>query len=392
MNKKCLKNRLLAEITSVLFIVTALLIPSSGALAVPRAGDIREEKPLSLAMFVDDEKRPLRKSANENQDEGVSSGWAFYFHNDLFASTSNDRDYTGGLSFTLSGPRATGYLFSVDPVLGVVNNWLGFAGKNDATLHSFEFGLTAFTPENIEAATPVFDDRPYSGLIYVSSVRQSVDYRNRTSVISSLTIGALGLNLAGEFQNTIHKVVDSDQAQGWGNQISDGGELTFRYSISKQQVHWADYSASDDNYEIKTAHQANVGYLTDVSWSVSARFGKIRTPWASFNPQNAAYAEKSAPLAKLNTQPKNELYFWTGLSIHLRAYNALLQGQFRESSVTYGSDELNHVVSEAWMGITSELDNGLRLSYFLRGQSSEIKSGPGSRHPVWGGVIVSRSI
>ncbi len=393
MDKKIYLNRSLVDVTVGIVLVATLFLTDSDAIAMSRADSKpRHDGPLLLAASIEDEKRLQVEFTDETQQKKGGSGWAFYFDNDLFASTGRDRDYTGGVSFTLSGPQAATYTLSVDPVLGAVNGWLGVGNSGDKILNSFEFGLTAFTPENIDLAVPLFDDRPYAGLIYISNTRQNVNYKNRSSVISSLTIGVLGLNIPGEFQNKLHKIFDATQAQGWGNQISDGGELTFRYSLSKQYVRWADYSAPGYNYEIKTARNVNVGYLTDLTWSVSGRFGKIRTPWSSFNPQNAAYAEKGLPLADLNNQPKNEFYFWAGLSVHLRAYNALIQGQFRDSAVTYDRDELNHVVGELWVGVTSELDSGLRLSYFLRGQSSEIKSGPGSRKPVWGGIIVSRSI
>jgi len=393
MNYKGIQNNILAIKMGVILVSAALLGTGSSAMATPRVSEIFTQKtPLILANFLGNEKRPQPTPLDENQQEKESGGWAFYFDNDLFASTGKDRDYTGGISLTLSGLQAANYPVSVDPILGTVNSWFNIGHNSDTRLHSFEFGLTAFTPENIQETAPVFDDRPYASLVYISNTRQDINYQKRTSLISSLTIGALGLNVAGEFQNLIHKIVDSDEAQGWGNQISDGGEFTFRYSLSKQSVRWFDYSTNKFNYEIKTARTVNAGYLTDLTWSISGRFGKIRTPWSSFNPQNAAYAEKGLPLAELNEQPKNELYFWTGMSVHLRAYNALLQGQFRDSIVTYDRDELNHVVGEVWVGVTSELDSGLRLSYFLRGQTSEIKFGPGSRKPVWGGIIVSRSI
>jgi len=392
MNKIFINNNQLAA-ANVILLSVALLAAGSSVQATPRGEEIfAQANPVKLASFLDDEKRAKREPLDESQQEKERGGWAFYFDNDLFASTGRDRDYTGGISLTLSGFQAVDYPVSVDPLLGTVNSWLNIDHNSDARLYSFEFGLTAFTPENIQATAPVFDDRPYASLVYISNTRQDINYQKRTSLISSLTIGALGLNVAGEFQNLIHKIVDSDEAQGWDNQISDGGEFTFRYSLSKQRVRWFDYSTNNFNYEIKTARTVNAGYLTDLTWSISGRFGKIRTPWSSFNPQNAAYAEKGLPLAELNEQPKNEFYFWTGMSIHLRAYNALLQGQFRDSVVTYDRDELNHVVGEIWMGVTTELDSGLRLSYFLRGQTSEIKSGPGSRRPVWGGIIVSRSI
>ncbi|NOX43233.1 MAG: lipid A deacylase LpxR family protein [Gammaproteobacteria bacterium] len=378
---------------AVLFAIFALFVVNFETLAAGVTGsDIQQESPLLLAAFIEDEKRPQQAPLDKKFQEKDTSSWAFYFDNDLFASPGKDRDYTGGVSLTLSGAKAASHAISVDPVLGTLNHWLGIGGVGDTTLHSVEFGLTAFTPDNILSKIPVFDDRPYASLIYISNTRQSVNHQSKSSVISSLTLGVLGFNVAGEFQNTIHKVVNADQARGWDKQISDGGEATFRYSLSKQYVRWADYSDASSNYEIKTARKVSVGYLTDVSWSVSGRFGRIRTPWSSFNPQNTTYAEKALPLADVTTKPKNEFYIWAGLSMHLRAYNVLFQGQFKDSIVTYDSDELNHLVGETWLGVTSELDSGLRLSYFLRGQTSEIKKGPGSRNPIWGGIVISRSI
>jgi len=347
---------------------------------------------IRLATFIEDEKHPQRKMTNKKRQDKKASNWAFYLDNDLFASTGKDRDYTGGMSLTLSGSKVANYTISIDPVLGVINNWLGLKAIDDNALYSTEFGLTAFTPEDTQAKAPIFDDRPYASLVYLSNTRQHVNLQTKSSLISSLTFGVLGLNVASAFQNSIHKTFGSDQAKGWDNQISEGGEFTFRYSLSKQTVQFSNYSQPASNYEVQTANSLSVGYLTEVSWSLSSRLGRIRSPFASFNPQTVAYAEKNLPLAKTNATPKNELYFWSGISLRLRAYNAFLQGQFRDSAVTYNSGELNHLIGEAWVGVTGELPNGYRLSYFVRGQSAEIKKGPGSRSPVWGGIIVSHSI
>ena len=387
---KSAKGAIFTLLAAVMFLVSQDVL-ASHVVAPLLSGQVQQEK-LLLAAMIEDEKRPQREPLDEQQQEKDRTSWAFYIDNDLFASSGRDRDYTGGLAFTLSGSKTVKYLVSVDPLLGGINNLFGLGKKYDSLLHSFEFGLTAFTPDDITISEPIFDDRPYASLLYVSNTRQHVDYKNRSSLITSLSIGVLGLDIAGEFQNKVHKLFDANEAQGWGNQISDGGELTFRYSVSKQSVHWADYADEKSNYEIKTASNLNVGYLTDYTYSISGRFGRIRTPWWSFNPQNAAYAEKGSSLAKTSTKTKNEFYFWTGLSVHLRAYNVFLQGQFRDSVVTYKSDELNHVVGELWMGVTTELDSGLRMSYFLRGQTSEIKTGPGSRDLVWGGFIISRAL
>ena len=62
---------------------------------------------------------------------------------------------------------------------------------------------------------------------------------------------------------------------------------------------------------------------------------------------------------------------------------------FRESEVTFSSDELENLMAEAWIGLTYQLSSQARLSYVLRFQTSEIKDGPGSLNPIWGGLILS---
>lgn len=382
---------------NVAIISVYLLVLNSGALAsvLDNPGDdgINSNSSMLLAALIEDEKRPQKQPMEESGREKQRSSWAFYLDNDLFASPGKDRDYTGGISMTLSGANAKDYVVSIDPALDVINDWLGVNETTGLNLHSFEFGLTVFTPEDIFSSQALVDDRPYASLMYVSNTRQSINRARRFSTLSSLTLGFIGLKLAGEVQNKIHKLIDSDEAKGWDNQISEGGELTFRYSLSRQHVRWSNYAADNTDYEVKTATRASIGYLSDISWSISGRLGKINTPWWSFNPQTAEYTEKSAPVSNVNHRRSvNELYIWAGMSIHYRAYNALLQGQFKDSKVTYASDELDHIIGEVWLGVTSEMENGIRLSYFLRGQTSEIKSGSGSRNPVWGGVIISRTI
>jgi len=374
-----------------IIISTLLLINSSFAAQTVNVENKIWDEPLLIASLIEDEKTLNTIPLQLNEREKTQSSWALYLDNDILALGQNDRDYTGGMSFTYTGENAKSQIFSVDSVLEMTNRDSD-ERHNNKVLYSFELGLTAFTPENIETESILVDDRPYASLIYVSNSRQYINLSKKSSIITSLTIGILGSSIPAKVQNKIHESVNSTPAQGWQHQISDGGELTFRYSRAKQQVRWASYSRENFNYEIKTANNVSIGYLTEASWSVSGRFGKLRSPWSNFNPQNVAYSEKNVPLTNESITPKSEFYVWAGLSVHARVYNALLQGQFRNSAVTYNSDELKHVVNEAWFGITKEFESGIRISYFLRGQTAEIKSGPGARNPVWGGIIISQPV
>ena len=348
--------------------------------------------PMLVASLLEDEKRPNSTPLPGIQGPLAPSSWAFYTDNDVLLPTASDRDYTGGVSLTYSSPEPTTHVLSMDGILAKVNNIFGLEETAD-TLFSYEVGMTAFTPDDIEAVEPLQDDRPYASLVYSSNTRQYIRPLQRSSIISSLTIGVLGLDIVGKVQNSIHKQLGAKEARGWDNQISNGGELTFRYSVSKQNIHQSSYTVGGNNYEIKTSRKLNVGYLSDVSWSVSGRMGHLRAPWWTFNPQTTEYAEKTAPLTDTNTvRTQKEFYVWAGMSLHLRAYNALLQGQFKDSVVTYHSDELNRLIGEAWVGVTKEFESGIRFSYFVRGQTEEIKTGKGSRNLVWGGIIVSQTL
>ncbi|GMR18189.1 MAG: hypothetical protein BMS9Abin33_0595 [Gammaproteobacteria bacterium] len=351
----------------------------------------RDSNPQRVALLVNQEKRPQYRPRDQRLNEKDTTGWAIYIDNDLLAPGGSDRDYTGGLSLTLSGKRATNFWLSADPVLHWIDRRLKLVNDDALTLHSFETGLTIFTPEDTRATHALNDDRPYSSLVYLSNTREQVNPAARTSLITTLAVGVLGLGIGEEVQNGIHRAVGSDETNGWDNQISDGGEFTFRYGVASQAIKASQYQSGGVDYEVTTTSKISVGYLTDVAWGVSGRLGRLRSPWWTFNPQLNEYSEKSSPLPN-TAKATDEFYIWTGFNLRLRAYNALLQGQFRDSAVTYNRDELQYVIGELWVGVTREFASGLRLSYFVRGQTSEIKEGSGSRNPVWGGLIISHAL
>ncbi|AJD47462.1 hypothetical protein S7S_05210 [Isoalcanivorax pacificus W11-5] len=328
-------------------------------------------------------------SVAAQSQEAWNTGWALYVDNDVLTPRSTDRDYTGGFSLTLSGRRAAEWPLSLQPLLGGINHLLLPATRGSGqVLHSLETGLTVFTPEDIEQESARHEDRPYASLLYVSNTAQHVEPWRDVAWTTTLTLGVLGLDLVADLQDSFHRVIGSTEPKGWDNQISHGGELTARYSLARQQKVFDGGWGNGLNHETTHTLRTSVGYITDVSWGMATRVGLLRTPWWSFNPQLVEYAEKSVPVKRANT---SELYLWGGFQIKARLYNAFLQGQFRDSEVTYARDELETFVLETWLGITQQFRSGLRLSYVLRGQTREISEGPASRNSIWGGVIISRA-
>lgn len=366
----------------ILAVLLMLSVPSFAKI------DAHNDAHPQLSLLVEEEKAPVvYQPLILPYKEASTSSWALAIDNDTLAPGLRDQDYTYGLNFTYSGSKAKDLWVSLDRPLRHIDGLLGVdnLSQQDIDNHSLEVGFFGFTPEDIKVAEANPHDRPYASLLYLSSAQEQVDPLNHIAWKSTLTIGALGLNLVGEFQNQLHEQIDANQALGWDNQISEGGELTARYAVARQQY----LGTIFDEMEVKSTLQASVGYLTEVSWSLSVRDGKYHSPWSSFSPELASYGEKSTYTT--STKPILEHYFWAGITMKARAYNAFLQGQFRDSAVTYERGELNPLLVEAWIGYTLAFTEGYRVSYVIRGHSSELKEGAGNRNLVWGGIIVAKT-
>lgn len=371
--------------------LVSLLIMAEPAGAQGSQADVapgtRTPDPLQVAWLIEDQKRPVAPIRSLPYEEPDRSSWALAIDNDILALGGKDQDYTYGFNFTYTGQSATLGGYSLDTPLSGLDRAFGFEHLSPVGVskHSLEAGVFGFTPNELDVAEPLFDDRPYASLVYLANARERLDIRNRVAWKSTLTLGVLGLDVVGDVQNETHSIVGGTPARGWDHQISDGGELTARYTVARQHHVLTLF----DNLEVKSTLQGSVGYLTEASWSLSVRGGKYHTAWSSFNPELVSYGEKSSYTN--SGLSVDEHYFWGGVSVKARAYNAFLQGQFRDSAVTYERDELRSLMVEAWLGYTVAFSEGYRLSYVVRGHSSEIKQGNGDRDLLWGGLILART-
>lgn len=316
--------------------------------------------------------------------------WAFSIDNDLFIpGTSEDVDFTGGLAFTYTGKRGEKYWNILDNTLASVDQLSRIGDENSSITPSIEFGVYGFTPEVTGDPELVENDRPYASMVYLSASRIYQEQPGGDAWFSSLTIGALGLDWFGDIQNNLHKVINNDQAQGWNNQISDGGEATFRYQLAYQD-YW-ERDAQNASQQFKTTYFASVGYLTELGVAISSRHGLISSPSSRFNPELISYGERVNEVVATPAGGK-ENYLWGGIAIKARLYNAFLQGQFKHSEHVLARDELRPLLVEAWAGYTLTIGREFKFSYVIRGQSSEIRSGDGNRHLLWGGLMLSQTI
>jgi hypothetical protein len=304
--------------------------------------------------------------------------------NDLYAPSNSDKDYTAGFAIALQRVGETPPSELLDIPLSHLDNSIHDFGQVISS--GFEIGSYGFTPDDIEAAELDRTDRPYASLVYLSANR---NYRSTDHLgvwTSTLTLGLLGVDVFESGQRSVHKLVTGDKPRGWNQQISEGGELTARYQLAYHQL----LDTSIASHQLKTSYFASLGYLTETGVALSFRRGLISSPDYRFNPAITSYGEQTNASDAGSTAQEN--YFWGGAGLKVRAYNAFLEGQFRDSAHTFSNSKLRPLIAEVWAGYTLSLFESTKLSYIFRAHSSEIRGGTGDRNLMWGGFVLSLNL
>ena len=319
--------------------------------------------------------------------EQYNSGWQLNVDNNIFKRYMQDRDYTGGIALSASGSRAQSGWLNIDLLRAWVFDDFDLGNKADITIkkHSVQYGFIFITPDDITATQPILDDRPFASLFYISNTELTVHVAEDRVYRSSLSLGLLGLKLAGEIQHALHYITGSDEVNGWDNQVSAGGEPTAMLTLSVQH----DQSRTN-NYQISTHLEGNAGYSTDLNAGINWRWGRLNTPWWSFNPSHYEYITSATTSVRGVAGSKPEFYIFAGANIKYRFYSSLLQGQFRDSVHTLSSDEIEQTLASGTAGVTREFGDNLRISLFIRGTTSEIK-GPHARNLWWASLVINRA-
>lgn len=322
--------------------------------------------------------------------EALATGWSFYIDNDFFsAGLSSDEGYTGGFALSLAGRRAVEYPWSLDPALSWVDRTTGwssfYAGVPHVVRHSWQIGAVAFTPDEIEVSAPIPSDRPYAGMVFIGNTRQVRLQHRQISYSSSIRLGVLGTDIPKSIQNGLHEMADDEQARGWEHQISDGGELTFLWEVQRRQTHWSRRSPERFDYELNSVLSASAGYSTQARVGITGRWGQFTSRW-TFDPAHAEYINSGVPTG---ARGSSELYVWAGVHLRQQFYNAFLEGQFRESEVTFErSEQLDSTLWELNLGATWGAPNGYYITMALRVMDNELPDGKDKE--AWGSLILGR--
>lgn len=309
-------------------------------------------------------------------------GVGLYFDQDMFVpATNKDRDYTMGLGIEFFGDD--GPLYLLGDLLDRFDALSGLDRRCGRIYQSYLLGAQAFTPDDIGNDQPILDDRPYASLIYLSNKKVVADDRRALGL--ELTVGLLGLSVAEQVQTALHGWVrdrrGSDEPvdpAGWRYQVSNGGEPTLRLRLADSQRF-----AGGDNWDLAHGWDLNLGFQTNAGIGLSGRTGRLRSPFWSvpFDPINRG---NFVPVAN-----GDELYGWAAGRVRAVAYDALLQGQFRDSTVTVPSDQVRRLIWEFGAGITGSV-SGYQITLSVNAKAGDTHLAGAPDNHVWGGLYLSR--
>ena len=310
--------------------------------------------------------------------------------NDAFAFVDRDRDYTAGFAFALNGEEARRHWLSPLRVLDWVDDTAGFSAARRGSrprAEGFELGLLLFTPQDLSAEQPLYDDRPYANLLYAAASKLTLDEVRGAAFQSSLSLGFLGLPVAEQVHIAVHELNGSKEPRGYDHQISAGGEPTFRYAASRYRLLASGTVGGRRPYSVRAGFGGSIGYITEVNAEIAFR-------------TDAAWWESAFAAADYTGHPQVSdassaghaagIQFEAGARIHGRVFNAFLEGQVRDSDVRFESSELEPILLHLWLGATTTLRSGLSVSYSVHRQTEEIQHGRGARNLKWASIGFTR--
>lgn len=291
-------------------------------------------------------------------------------------------------------------------------------GKMDSseTRHTTMLGVGAFTPDNLNTKEVVEGDRPYASILGLTTRRIVVKATPtspgsfdkevyRTALTTELTLGVLGLGLAKEVQTAIHRAMRNVNELtpydplGWHNQISDGGEPTvgFRLGVEHRVTDGLfdkPLGLGDErHFEGTVFSDATIGYYTNVSAGAAIRAGIFQSEFWNFTPGALGSVNQGiGPVSEREENRRFEFFIYGSIRGRAVAYNALLQGQWRDNPYELNGSDLNRWIGEYQFGPVLSIGRRLNISYIFAGRTSEIK-GPFSRSHRWAGpqiTLISR--
>jgi hypothetical protein len=179
--------------------------------------------------------------------------------NDFFAGS--DQNYTSGLRIAYAAPMGPSH-----PLESTARALPFLGGPLSVT---YSLGQQLYTPRDISLSQPILTDEPYAGYLYVGIGFESEAHRGQAPRILTsveLQLGVVGPAALGEqTQRAAHKLFNSDEANGWDNQLKNEPAINLFYD--RAWIGW---------HETRIG-EAGRGYRIDLSPHVGAALGNVYT-------------------------------------------------------------------------------------------------------------------
>ncbi|MEM7253836.1 MAG: lipid A deacylase LpxR family protein, partial [Pseudomonadota bacterium] len=211
--------------------------------------------------------------------------FSFYFENDLFADT--DQHYTNGLKLSWVSPDVSEYT-QIDALPDWAHAFarrLPFFPEYDGQTERnvvLSVGQNIYTPQDIDRAGLIENDRPYAGWLYFGLGFQSRNDRQLDEL--ELQIGMVGpLSLAEETQSFVHELRDLNRPRGWNNQLRNepGVAAVYQRRWRHAKPNMSDQLGIDAITHVggavgNVAIFAEAGAMVRFGWNLPKDFGTSR--------------------------------------------------------------------------------------------------------------------
>ena len=177
----------------------------------------------------------------------------------ISSASLTDRYYTNGLRLSYTSPTDTLPRFLAD-----ADRLIWGDGRQRIAVDVFQ---QIFTPANTQSRAPVPGDRPYAGVLALTTTLINDTDRSRSTL--GVSLGLIGPDAQGEqVQNGFHDLIGQNHNLGWKNQLHDEPII----EIVPQRI-WRYDLAQFGGFELDTlpALQVGIGNYRDYA-QAGARF------------------------------------------------------------------------------------------------------------------------
>ncbi|CAL2083964.1 lipid A deacylase LpxR family protein [Tenacibaculum sp. 190524A02b] len=313
-----------------------------------------------------------------------SGGLQFFIthENDFLGLNNRDENYTGGLNLEF--------------VFKEINVWQPFFRfSNGTNYQTISLGGLGYTPRDLEATEVLYDDRPYSSLVYFSLGKLAISADGKSSISSKLFFGLVGSSGPGKIQYFLHDVnafgSTRPNPNGWNNQIGFDGAFIMNYNIRYLRSLLDLNSEKTVNYfKPKLMLGGALGnYMINVEAGLFLELLNVNA-YPTLGINNVVM-----PLNKvdgINHRNKNfRLNLYVRPKVRYVGYNTALEGLlFNDNSVhKIAREDMERFIFEFDAGVNLLIANRFYLKYALSLRTKEYINGKDVH--FWGGITLGVS-